>query len=100
MKKILSDIGGKRTEKQNSKKANDNISDMKNKTGEDLNEKIKENEETLGGTKAYEENKEEIENQKKRAATEDSEKYRQEVAIPTIKKSMTKNEVNENELDD
>ena len=61
--------------------------------------KLKENDEAQG-TKGYEENKEEIENQKKRAAQEDSGKYRQEVAIPAIEKSMAKNEVNENELDD
>ena len=45
VKKMLSAIGGKRREKQNSQKVNDNVNDMKNKTGEELNEKIKEDDE-------------------------------------------------------
>jgi len=99
VKKMLSAIGGKRREKQNSQKVNDNVNDMKNKTGEELNEKIKENDEA-SDTKAYEEKKEEIETQKKRSASEDPDKYRRDVAIPGIEGLIKKNDIKEDELDD
>ncbi|KLL02861.1 MAG: hypothetical protein MRERV_65c008, partial [Mycoplasmataceae bacterium RV_VA103A] len=99
VKKMLSAIGSKRKEKQNSQKVNEDVNDMKNKTGEELNEKIKENDEA-SDTKAYEEKKEEIKTQKKRSASEDPDKYRRNVAIPGIKETMAKNDIKEDELDD
>ncbi|CFW92880.1 protein of unknown function [endosymbiont DhMRE of Dentiscutata heterogama] len=99
VKKMLSAIGSKRREKQTSQKVNENVNDMKNKTGEELNEKIKENDEA-SDTRAYEEKKEEIQTQKKRSALEDPNKYRRNVAIPGIKETMAKNDIREDELDD
>lgn len=91
-------INAKRKAKAASQKVNDNVEDMKDKSGEELNEKIKENDQNQG-TQGYEDKKGEIETEKKRAAHENAENYRNNTALPTIKKWMDENGVSENELD-